>query len=36
MIPIQVAARTTEIAETRADPLFGWYFRLNVIPSAPR
>jgi hypothetical protein len=36
MIPIQVAARITEIAEKRADPLLAGYFRLNVIPSAPK
>jgi hypothetical protein len=36
MIPIQVPVRTTEIAEERADPLFAGYFRLNVIPSAPK
>jgi hypothetical protein len=36
MIPIQVPARTAEIAEKRADPLSARYFRLNVIPSAPK
>jgi hypothetical protein len=36
MKPIQVAARTAEIAEKRVDPLFARYFRLNVIPSAPK
>jgi hypothetical protein len=36
MIPIQVPLRTAEIAENRADPLFAGYFRLNVVPSAPK